>query len=138
MPLALASRSPGIFRATPAARTSPDTRGSALPIALAVLILLCAPGASARAGVGLKGCTVTHAVAVDSLAVSGTRMLSVGRALAQTFTPTDSLISSVSIWTPAFVRVMSNKLHLWITQAGADGRPDLDAVVADGGRLSAL
>ena len=65
-------------------------------------------------------------------------MLSVVRAIARTFTPTDSLIRSDSIWTPTFLRSSSSWMHLWITQVSADGRPDLERVIADAGRLTAV
>jgi hypothetical protein len=139
MHLAFAPRSPALLlRATPHARSGSRTREFLLPALLRALLLGFAPLSVAHAEVGFGGCPVTNAIGVDSLAATGSRMLSTGRGLAQTFTPKDSLIRSVAIWTPAFQRNSSSRIHLWITRVTSDGRPDLDAVIADGGRLADL
>jgi hypothetical protein len=135
MHLAFAARSPAPLRACPHARSGSRTRGFRLPSPVLALLLAATPLSIAHAEVGFGGCPVTNAVGVDSLAATGSRMLSKGRGLAQTFTPTDSLIRSVAIWTPAFQRNLNSRLHLWVTRVASDGRPDLDAVIADGGRL---
>jgi len=138
MHLALAARSPAFLRATPAARFGLRTPEFRLAALLLALLVVAAPVPRAHADVGFGGCLVTNAVGVDSLAGTGLRMLSIGRGLAQTFTPTDSLIRSVAIWTPPFQRNSNSRLHLWVTRVMSDGRPDLEAVIADGGRLTDL
>jgi len=136
MHLAFAARSPALLvRATPRARSGSRTREFLLPSLLLALLVAAAPLPVARAEVGFGGCPVTNAVGVDSLAATGSRMLTTGRGVAQTFTPTDSLIRSVAIWTPAFQRNLTSRLHLWVTRVSSDGRPDFGAVIADGGRL---
>ena len=138
MHLALAARSPASLRATPGARFGLRAREFRLATLVVALLVTAVPALPARAEVGFGGCPVTNAVGVDSLAASGSRMMSIGRGLAQTFTPTDSLIRSVAIWTPVFQRSSNSWLHLWVTRVTSDGRPDLDAVIADGGRLANL
>lgn len=136
MHLAHASRSPGSLCAVGVGR------GLRTPVfallACFAFAVIGAMSGSARAEVGRGECAITTAIGVDSTSASSSRMLSNGRALAQTFEPTDSLIRSITIWTPVFVRNSSSRLHLWITEVSAEGRPDLAQVIADGGRLADL
>jgi len=136
MHLAFAARSPALLRATPAARFGLRTRQFRLATLFLALLMASAPVPLARAEVGFGGCPVTNAVGLDCLPPGGSRWRSPERGLPQTFTPTDSLIRSVAIWSPAFQRSSNSRIHLWITRVTSDGRPDLDAVIADGGRLA--
>ncbi len=109
-----------------------------VPAVAAALVLAYAAVASApaHAGIGLPGGCITAVVrGLDVSLADGTRFIRLTHGLAQTFDAPDTLVSTVSVWLPASRLQLTIPLHLRLVATDGDGRPDPDAVIADGGSM---
>lgn len=88
-------------------------------------------GTSGAGADSANGC-VPSFVSVDTSHANNYAAGRCGAALGETFVAEQTLISSITVWRPAFLTPLGIGYKLWITEVDSTGRPDVDRPIQEG------